>query len=144
MCTRSVLIACFVLLSPVEGEANAFVTQLSNGKETLRSSAIWTLGSSARVRCTCVSPEYQPSWAMLIQRLREMVSFMGLSTRLTFWVKGKYSLPRSTVSEYWPGGRSMVKGCAEIVVCLSTDCLFEPFCLSYITAEPSGDVDSTK
>src|SRR5262245_10760428 len=91
-------------LRAVFGEANASVTQYESGNVTLRSSAITRVGNSSAERCTCVSPEYQPSADMSIHRrnlnLRSTGSFPTVTTR----VSGRYSLPRSTVNVYFPGG----------------------------------------
>src|SRR5215813_8577149 len=94
-----------------------------------------TSGSSSRLRWTCVSPEYQPRPAMSVQRFRRNVSSTGSRPTVTVRDSGRYSLPRSTVMVYWPGGRSSRNGWADSVVCISTD--FGPRCLRYSTAEPS-------
>src|SRR5215831_5736868 len=101
-----------------------------------------TFGNSSRLRWTCVSPEYQPRPAMSVQRFRRKVSLTGSEPTVTVRDSGRYSLPRSTVIVYLPGGRSSRNGWADSVVCISTD--FESRFLRYVTAEPSFAAERAK
>ena len=73
---------------------------------------------------------------MSIQRRNLNLRSTGSLPTVTTRVSGRYSLPRSTVNVYRPGGSETTNGWAESVVCISTERGLSVRCLRYSTAEP--------